>query len=254
MNKNNKQQRPTRAQQQQAERKEARQPKTREVKPEEVAAQEPDANVEAKEPVREAPITPNASFPPVEVKPAPTTDELNNSVLDNMGKALKSGNITQEEFDSFAEQMVLVKSNIVSAPDAPTYRTTINQLMDTYEKNLPINKILERSETVRVQRSLWGIITTCINQEDYNLFKEGYQTILKRMKGTHYGIQYLYRGLANPVDPSPVLDSYTIRLYTLLILTVNKGRKGAMSNLDLDETIDGMSSIAKNNLVAFYSA
>lgn len=189
-----------------------------------------------------------------QVTVAPTDGDKIDGVMAGLTKALEGGNITSEQFDEFVARLDIStkKEEVVELDDYPT---TIRALMDIYEKRLPINTLQQRDMTVRAQRSLWGIISTAINQEDYEMFKVGYRTIISRMaRHPNYTIQHLYRGLANPMDPTPVLEEYTLRLYNLMLTTAQRGVKGTLGQLSLDEQLEGMPEQVRDNLVEFYSS
>lgn len=199
---------------------------------------------------------------PVETKPAPTpagagkaaptTPEGN--VMDNLKTALDNGSITKEEFTKFVTDL-----GFSTAPKAPAatpgnYKDDIISMMKQYEVAFPVRAISTPEGTVKMQRRLWGIVLTAVSQSDYKLFKEGYRAIIQRFKTEeNYTVQYLYRGLANPTDPTPVIESYTIKLYNLMSTTARKGTRGILGTIDLDKITSDMPAAARNNLIEFYA-
>ena len=197
------------------------------------------------------PTVPTNRFnPPPEKKPEVTEDGL--SLLSNLKEALDAGNINKDEFEGFVKK--LGYGDKESTIDSGSYETDIISMMKQYENLLPVRALLERDVLVKRQSRLWGIINTCVNKSDYDLFKEGYRTILNRFKsGENYTVQYLFRGLANPVDPAPIFEAYTIPLYNLMLITSRKGIKATSGSVDLDKITAEMPQVVRNNLIQFYS-
>ena len=187
----------------------------------------------------------------VEAKPAKPTVKTE-TLLGNLTEALEVGNITQAEFDKFVQSQGYAPKE--KEIDTGNYSNDIISMMKQFEEALPTRALVERKHTVKQQGRLWAIVSTCVQQKDYSLFKEGYRTIINRFKEQeNYTVQYLFRGLANPVDPTPVFETHTITLYNLMAVTARKGIKGALLTIDLDKVTANMPEQARNNLVQFYT-
>lgn len=194
--------------------------------------------------------TPQASEPKVEeVKTTQTATE--SPEVTSLDNALKEGKINKELHATLLKAI----DSAENKPQAKDYTSTIIALMEAYEEAFPIRKIMERGESERMQRRLWSIVFTAITQPDYAMFKIGWRTILARMsQKEHYNTAYLFRALANPSDPQPVLESYTIALYNFMLIVATHGAEKATSRVSLEDILTEMPYAAQVNLSQYHNS
>lgn len=200
-------------------------------------------------------VKPKAEVKPIEVPTQPAPEQApareTNTAISSLDQSLADGNLTKELHAKLLKSIGAAENE----PQAKDYTSTIISLMEAYEKGFPIRKIMARGESEKMQRRLWSIVHTAIMQPDYAMFKIGWRTILGRMSGhEHYNTAYLFRALANPSDPQPVIEPYTIPLYNFMLIVATHGTEKALSRVSLEDILSIMPYEAQVNLQRYHNS